>query len=125
MTAHQVLIDACLGVVVVSCWIGVLGMLRMRHPTQALHYLSIPATMGVGALTAAVFLETGFGPTSLKMLLIGVVILGINSVVSHATARAFRARELGHWEPRDGDPFEFVPSTHHPTAKGMGKENQS
>ena len=32
----------------------------------------------------------------------------INSVGTHATARAFRARELGHWEPRDGDPIEFV-----------------
>jgi hypothetical protein len=36
------------------------------------------------------------------------VLLGINSVVAHATARAFRQRELGHWEPLDTDPLEFV-----------------
>jgi hypothetical protein len=38
-------------------------------------------------------------------------VLGINAVVGHATGRAFRARELGHWEPRDGDPIEFVRDT--------------
>jgi multisubunit Na+/H+ antiporter MnhG subunit len=130
MSAHQVLIDALLCLLVASCWIGVLGMLRMPHPVQALHYLALPATVGVGALTIAVFFQTGFGSASMKMLLVAVVIVAFNSVVTHATARAFRARELGHWEPRDGDPMEFVPSTHHPAAYGADphgsvKESQS
>jgi multicomponent Na+:H+ antiporter subunit G len=113
MSVHQMTIEVLLGIVVLACWLGVLGMLRMRHPIQALHYLTFPATVGVGALTLAVFVESGFGSTATKMLLIAVVLLAINSVVTHATGRAFRARELGHWEPRDGDPIEFVPSTHH------------
>lgn len=123
MSAHQIFIDVLLGLVVMACWIGVLGMLRMRHPVQALHYLAVPATLGAGALTMAVFVECGFGSTSWKTLLIAAVILAINSVVAHATARAFRARELGHWEPRDGDPMEFVPSTHHPGPRGGRRES--
>ena len=109
MTAHIILTYGFLAVTVITCWIGVLGMLRMREPMQSLHYLAIPATFGVIALTAAVLSETGLSSTTVKTALIAIVLLGINSVVSHATARAFRTRELGHWEPREGDPIEFVP----------------
>ena len=108
MTIHVILTDILLGVTVTSCWIGVFGMLRMREPIQAMHYLALPASVGVIALTVAVLSETGFSSTTLKTALITAVLLGINSVVTHATTRAFRTRELGHWEPRDGDPIEFV-----------------
>jgi multisubunit Na+/H+ antiporter MnhG subunit len=97
-----------LSVVVVSCWLGVIGMWVMREPMQALHYLALPASVGALALIPAVWLVEGNTQASWKTLLIGVVLLGINSVVAHATARAFRARELGHWEPQDGDPMEKV-----------------
>jgi multisubunit Na+/H+ antiporter MnhG subunit len=108
VTFQIMITDILLGVTVLSCWIGVIGMLRMREPMQALHYLSLPASLGVIALTGAVISGTGMSSTTLKTALIAVVLLGINSVVAHATARAFRTRELGHWEPRDGDPIEFV-----------------
>ena len=108
MSIHSVAVSLLLGFVVLACWLGVLGMLRMREPMQALHYLTLPATVGVVALTVAVFIETGPGSTAFKTLLIALVLLAINSVVTHATARAFRTRELGHWEPRDGDPVEHV-----------------
>lgn len=114
MNVHSVTIVVLLALVVLACWIGVLGTLRMRHPVQALHFLGFPATIGVFALVLAVFIETGFSSIGVKTLLIGFTILGINSVVTHASARAFRTREIGHWEPLDGDPLEFVRSTHHP-----------
>ena len=108
MSAHGVVVDGMLGVVVISTWAGVVGMWRMPEPMQALHYISLPGSVGVAALTAAVFAETGMSSEAWKMLLIAIVMLGINSVVTHATARAFRTRELGHWQPKDGDPMEFV-----------------
>jgi monovalent cation/proton antiporter MnhG/PhaG subunit len=106
-------VNALLGLVVLTCWIGVIGMLRMREPMQALHFLTLPATVGLIALTLAVFIQTGLGSTAVKTLITALILFAINSVVTHATARAFRTRQLGHWEPRDGDPIEFVPSTHH------------
>jgi monovalent cation/proton antiporter MnhG/PhaG subunit len=115
MNAHSVTIDACLALTVLACWIGVTGMLRMRTPTQGLHYLTLPATIGAIAVTLAVWIESGIGPLSFKTSLIALLLLAANSVVTHAIARAFRTRELGHWEPRKGDPIEFVPSSHHPT----------
>lgn len=77
-------------------------MLRMRQPMQSLHYLALPAVATV-PLTIAVFVQTGVTQAAWKMLFIAITLLGINSVVAHATARAFRVRELGHWEPRPGD----------------------
>jgi monovalent cation/proton antiporter MnhG/PhaG subunit len=96
---------------VATCWIGVIGMWRMREPIQALHYLSLPASAGATFLVIAVFLEQGSSQISWKTLLIALVLFAINSVGAHATARAFRSRELGHWQPLDGDPIEFVRDT--------------
>jgi multisubunit Na+/H+ antiporter MnhG subunit len=109
MSVHAIVEAALLAGVVVSCWLGVLGMLRMREPMQALHYLSLPASFGVVLLTAAVFVATGNSQASWKTVFIGAVLLCANSVVTHTTARAFRTRELGHWEPRPGDNVECVP----------------
>jgi multisubunit Na+/H+ antiporter MnhG subunit len=64
--------------------------------------------MGTMLLTVAMFVQQGFTVLSWKTLLIAVVMLGINSVVAHATARAFRVREVGHWEHRHGDGVEII-----------------
>lgn len=108
MTAHILLERGLLGLVVLFCWLGVLGMWRMREPLQALHYLSLPAAGAAIPLVAAVFVRTGNTQAGWKSILIGCILLGSNSIVTHATARAFRTRELGHWQPLPGDPVEFV-----------------
>jgi multisubunit Na+/H+ antiporter MnhG subunit len=59
-------------------------------------------------LSAAVFMRAGNTSASWKTVFIGAVLIAINSVVTHATARAFRTRELGHWRPRQGDNVEWV-----------------
>jgi monovalent cation/proton antiporter MnhG/PhaG subunit len=105
---HPAAETVLLVLLVAVCWLGVLGMWRMREPMQALHYLSLPASAGGILLAIAVFLEEGSSQISWKTLLIAGVLFAINSVGAHATARAFRARELGHWEPLDGDSVEFV-----------------
>ena len=111
MTAHSIFENGFLTLAVLACWLGAIGMLRMREPMQALHYLSLPATLGAFALAIAVFLADGANQAFWKTLLIACILFATNSVVAHATARSFRARDLGHWEPMDGDPFEFVRDT--------------
>jgi multisubunit Na+/H+ antiporter MnhG subunit len=111
MSVHHPILEAILlAIVVVAAWLGVIGVLRMREPTQALHYLSLPAVGGI-ALTVAVFVETGSSQASWKTLAICFMMLAVNSVVTHATARTFRTRALGHWQPRDGEAIEFVRDT--------------
>lgn len=92
MTDHSVAIAVLLALTTLSCVIGVLGMWRMRQPTQALQYLSFPATVGMVCVTIAVFLQTGFGQAGMKCVAIIVILVSINSVVAHATARAFYIR---------------------------------
>lgn len=108
MTASTLVQASLLAVVVLACWLGTLGMWRMRDATQALHFITIPAAVGSVALTIAVFVATGNSASAWKMLLIAAIMIALNSVGMHASARAFRARQLGHWEPRDGDTFEWV-----------------
>lgn len=107
----KILIDALLAFTALSCWAGALGMVRMKDPFQALHYLGVPAIAGVGALTLAVFLQTGWSQASWKCVLILIVLVASNSVGTHAAARAFRERAKGHWEPLPDDPeVEFLGS---------------
>lgn len=101
-------IAVLLGMVTLLCWLGVIGMLRMRTPVQALHYLALPAGLGMICLTVAVFVQTGASQASAKCVAILVLLLASNSVGTHAAARAFRARELGRWEPYPDDDIEFM-----------------
>lgn len=109
MTPHAIAVDLLLALTVLACWVGVLGMVRMRDPWQALHYLGPPAVVGVATLTAAVFLQTGSSQASWKCVIILIVLVASNAVGTHAAARAFRQREKGHWEPLPSDPeIEFL-----------------
>lgn len=99
----HLLVFTLLALVVLFCWLGVLGMWRMREPVQALHYLALPASVGMVLLCIAVFLQEGFGQVALKTLLIAFILLAFNSVVTHATARAFRVRGLGTGASPDTD----------------------
>jgi monovalent cation/proton antiporter MnhG/PhaG subunit len=109
--AHQYAVDVLLAITAVACWFGSLGLIRMRDPYQTLHYLSFSAILGMGTLTLAVFLETGWSQASWKCGIILAILLAGNSVGTHAAARAFRAREKGHWEPLPDDPeIEFLGS---------------
>ncbi len=110
MTARLIIEAVLLLVVVIACWLGVLGMWTMRTPMQALHYLALPATAGAIALVIAIFVKTGNSQVAWKTVMIWAVMLATNSLVAHATARAFRARQLGHWQPQDGDPIKWIHS---------------
>ena len=105
---RTVVVDVLLGLTVLCVWLGSAGMVRVRRPMQGLHYVGLPGAMGTMLLTAAMFVQQGFTVLSWKTLLIAVVMLSINSVVAHATARAFRVREVGHWEHRHGDDVEII-----------------
>ncbi|MGA8531703.1 MAG: monovalent cation/H(+) antiporter subunit G [Acidobacteriaceae bacterium] len=107
--AHRIVVDGLLAATGASCWLGVLGMVRMRDAYQALHYLGVPAIVGMITLTIAIFVETGWSQASWKSLLILGILVASNSVGTHAAARAFRAREKGHWEPDPKAPeIEFL-----------------
>lgn len=89
--------------IAVLCWLGCIGMLRMKEPTQALNYLSLPGGIAAVLLPFAFLCLSGWSIATLKAAIIALLLLASNSVVTHATARAIRVRALGHWEPREED----------------------
>jgi monovalent cation/proton antiporter MnhG/PhaG subunit len=104
---HDVIL-ASLSIAVLCCWIGTLGTWRMRHPTQALHYLALPTGIGAIFLTVAVVLQTGWGSATTRTLAICAILIVTNAVGAHATARAIRTRQLDHWEGREQEGVEFI-----------------
>lgn len=100
--AVAVLLVLSLAVAVFSC----IGLSFVRGYFNRLHYLAPVTTVSTTLLLAAVIVKYGWGQAAIKMFLIWSVLLLINSVLTHATARAARVRELGHWTP---DPQEQIP----------------
>lgn len=95
-------IDVLLGLAVALTLACCFGMLRMRDAYQRMHFMAPPASLGVGLIVAAIFLQQGMKPESFKALFIVLVLLAMNTIVTHATARAFRIGEMEHWHPLPG-----------------------
>lgn len=79
------------------------ALLIMRTPVERLHYMAPVSTFAVLAVTIAIACETRFNQAAVKSLLILVIISITNSVLAHATARAFRIRNSGSWQPEAGE----------------------
>lgn len=97
MSKTQVFIDVLLGIGVLSSLIGASGVLAMKDLYEKLHYLSMPATIGVGCFSLAIVVDKHFSTAGIKATIIFVVILLMNAVLTHATARAARVRQFGRW----------------------------
>ncbi len=76
-----------------------LGVLAMRDPFQRLHYLAPPATLGSGLVVLAVFLDEPRKQVGLKAAMVALLVIIMNAVVTHATARAALVRLRGRWPP--------------------------
>ena len=103
-------IDALVATAVLVAVLSVLGMLRMRDPYQSMHYISPPAALSSLFITIAIFLQDGLKPESFKALITTVVLIGMNTVVTHAAARAFRMAETKQWHPDPGEEVPIRPS---------------
>ncbi len=103
----EVLVYAAVAVALLCAWL----MLRMRDEYQMMHFLAPPASVSVILITAAIFLQQRLKPESFKALFITVVLLMMNTIVTHATARAFRIRESRQdWRPAPGEEVPVLPS---------------
>jgi multicomponent Na+:H+ antiporter subunit G len=97
-----ILLFTSLAVTVFSC----VALLLVKGFFNRLHYLAPVTSVSITLLLAAVVIERGWGQAAIKVSLVWFVLLLINAVLTHATARAARVRELGHWTP---DPEEKIP----------------
>ena len=100
--AVAVLLAVMVATTFISCW----ALLLFRDKFQRMHYLSVVTTVSTLALLVAVVIKEGWGQATLKTIIVFFVLLLINAVVTHATARAARVRAFGNWAPA---PDEHIP----------------
>ena len=106
MSAATLAVEVLVWVAVATTLVCCLGIVVMKNLYERLHYMATVSTVATVALLAAVVIEQGWGQAAIKMSLIVVVLFLMNAVLTHATARAARVRELGHWQPAEGEKIE-------------------
>ena len=107
MTAREVAVAVLLTLGVAVELVCCVGVLAMRGAYDKLHYTSPATTLGSLAIAAAVVVDQSLSQAGIKALLVFVALLVTNPVLTHATARAARVRQLGSWQapsqpPDDG-----------------------
>ena len=103
--AMEVLLAICVLITLICCF----GMALMKDVYERLHYISSVTTVSTFCMLIAVVLEEGWGQATIKMCIVFLVLLLINAVVTHATARAARVRTFGRWLH---DPHGPIPVGH-------------
>jgi multisubunit Na+/H+ antiporter MnhG subunit len=100
--------DVIAGVLVaVAVLVGVLsciGVLMTRSAYDGLHYTSPASVVSPVLLAIAVVIEEGIGSQAgIKSIIVALLLIVLNTVLVHATARAGRIREKGRWalEPHE------------------------
>lgn len=101
------LLGICLFVCVICC----VALAVLRNFYVRLHYLAPVTTVAFVPLLIAVGIREGAGQAAIKATLVFAALLLINAGLTHATARAARVRQLGHWtaDPKEQIPGSYVP----------------
>ncbi len=89
---EAILLAAGVAVQLLCC----LGLLAMRNVFDRLHYLGPATTLGPMLLAAAVLVHHSSVQGCVKAVLLVVLLLLINPVLTHVTARAARVEEGGN-----------------------------
>lgn len=97
MNKTQLIIDVLLGIGVASALLSSIALLVMKDLYERMHYLSPPATITIICFTAAVLVDKHFSQAGIKATIIMVVLLLMNAILTHATARAARTRQFKRW----------------------------
>jgi multicomponent Na+:H+ antiporter subunit G len=97
VTAGEAVADVLLGLGVLVTLISCVGVLAMPNVFDRLHYTAPATTIGAFAIALSIVVEEGWSAASVKALVVFLLLLVTNPVLSHATARAARIRQFGHW----------------------------
>ncbi len=97
MTLSDVIAYVLLGFGVLVTLISCVGVLVMPNVFDRLHYTAPASTIGAFAISLSIVVEEGWHASSVKAMLVFALLFVTNPVLTHATARAARIRQFGHW----------------------------
>jgi monovalent cation/proton antiporter MnhG/PhaG subunit len=110
-THHPLITGTLLGVAVVLCILSPLALVVMRDSYQRLQF-SVPVTsLAAWLVVVAVWVENAPWQARIKAILVALILMIMNSILTHATARAIRIRKVvGHWEPTQDEKVPVIES---------------
>ncbi|MDP1535857.1 MAG: monovalent cation/H(+) antiporter subunit G [Burkholderiales bacterium] len=85
------------------CLVGAVGMLRMPDFYTRMHAASVIETLGVGFLLAGMVIQAGLTLVTVKLVVIGLLVLFASPTASHALARAALARGVEPLLDQEGE----------------------
>ena len=106
MNPASITIGILLAIGVLTAVVCCLGVATVKNTYDRLHFMAPVSTVSITAILIAVVVQEGWGQATIKTVLILLALAITNSVLAHATARAARVRELGHWQPAPGEKIE-------------------
>lgn len=83
---------ACIVAGGLFCIIGGVGLVRMPSFFTRMHAASLIDTLGAGLILLGLVIQAGFTLVSVKLAMIGVLLLFASPTATHALARAALAR---------------------------------
>ena len=95
MTAQTILVVILLALAVAFSWLSVFGLLVMRNPFDRLHAVAPLNILPPIFVVAAILVSSGFSSSSIKLILIALVMIASGPILTHAIARAARICDQG------------------------------
>ena len=88
----------------IFCVIGAIGLLRMPDFFTRMHAASVIETLGAGLILLGLCLQAGWTLITVKLLMLGVLILFASPTATHALAKAALVRGLKPLLADTGEP---------------------
>jgi monovalent cation/proton antiporter MnhG/PhaG subunit len=79
------------------------GVLLMDDVFDKLHYLTPASVASPFLIALGILVHESFAVQSLKAMLVAFLFVLTSPILSHATARAARVRQFGHWRALPGE----------------------
>jgi multisubunit Na+/H+ antiporter MnhG subunit len=108
MALMHLIIAGLLACAVLIALFSCLGVLVMKDAYQRLQFCSVVAAFCPLLIGAAVWLDHPAPAARIKVVLIGAILIVMNSVLATATAKAARIREVSRWEPHADEKIPIV-----------------
>ncbi len=103
MSGKQVLIAVLLGGAALVQLLCVLGVWLMPHVYDRLHFLTPATSVAPWLVAGAIWTREAMAHQGIMALLVAVFMLVFQPVITHATIRAARTRDLGDWRARPNE----------------------
>ena len=96
-------VDVLVGLGVACELVCCAGLLAGRTVFDRLHYTGAATTLGPFLIAAAILVAEGWTAAGINALLAAILLLVLNGVLTHATARVARIRQQGSLTPSQAE----------------------